>query len=161
MLLFKTLAVLLLHTLTNTRVFAQTGLEQAVSALRPQLSSGAIVTFPWDPRWNELQLRGSSPAVSPHYNVVIEVATESDVQVIVTLASRLDIPFLAVSGTHGWTRTLNRLQSGIQINLRRLNSATLSQDGKTAVVGGGAIQYEITRALFARGKYAGMFKTHF
>jgi FAD/FMN-containing dehydrogenase len=88
--------------------------------------------------------------------VVVEVATMSDVQTTVTLANRFNIPFLAVSGTHEWTKTLNKLPYGIQINMRRLNTTNLSRDGKTATVGGGTLQYEITRSLFAPGKYAGM-----
>jgi FAD/FMN-containing dehydrogenase len=154
--LFPTLAAWLLCTLRGTLAFEQGDLKLAISILRPQLSQGATVTFPWDAGWNELQVRGSSPRVSPDYSVIIEVATESDVQTTVTLANRFNIPFLAVSGTHGWTKTLNKLPYGVQINMRRLNITTLSRDGKTAIVGGGTLQYEITRSLFAVGKYAGM-----
>jgi FAD/FMN-containing dehydrogenase len=135
--------------------FAQDDLKQAIAALTPQLSTGAIVTFPWDSRWEDLQVRGSSPRVSPDYSVVVEVATEADVQATVTLANRFNVPFLATAGTHGWTRTLNKLPYGIQINLRKLNTTTVSRDGKTAAVGGGTLQYEITRSLYAKGKYAG------
>jgi hypothetical protein len=154
-----TVAAWLLCTLRGTLAFEQDDLKLAASALSPLLSKDAIVTFPWDARWNELQIRGSSPRVSPDYSVVVEVATESDVQTTVTLANRFNIPFLAVSGTHGWTKTLNKLPYGIQINMRRLNTTTLSRDGKTAVVGGGTLQYEITRSLFALGKYAGMLQS--
>jgi FAD/FMN-containing dehydrogenase len=156
--LLATFVTWLLHILPATHALARDDLEQAVSALKPQLSNDAIVTFPWDSRWDELQVRGSSPRVSPGYNVVVEVATEADVQTTVTLANRFNVPFLAVSGTHGWTRTLNKLQHGIQINLRKLNVTTLNRDEKTAIVGGGTLQYEITRSLFAYGKYAGKLK---
>jgi hypothetical protein len=130
-------------------------LKLAVSTLKPRLSEAATITFPWDSRWDDLQVRGSSPRISPDYNVVVEVATESDVQTTVALANRFDIPFLAVTGGHGWTKTLNKLPYGIQINMRKLNTTTLSQDGKTAIVGGGTLQHEITRSLFALGKYTG------
>ncbi|KAF2853831.1 FAD-binding domain-containing protein [Plenodomus tracheiphilus IPT5] len=140
--------------LPSTIALQQDDLRLVVSSLAPRLTKGATVTFPWDARWDELQVRGSSPRVSPSYSVVIEVASESDVQATVFTANHFNIPFLAVSGTHGWTRTLDRLPYGIQINLRRLNTTTLSRDGKTANVGGGTLQYEITRSLFAKGKYA-------
>ncbi|KAL1794199.1 hypothetical protein ACET3X_007620 [Alternaria dauci] len=129
-------------------------LKLAVSDLNLRLSEAATITFPWDARWNDLQVRGSSPRISPDYNVVVEVATESDVQSTVAWANRLNIPFLAVTGGHGWTTTLNKLSYGIQINMRKLNTTTLSRDGKTAMVGGGTMQHEITRSLFALGKYA-------
>ncbi|KAG9186256.1 hypothetical protein G6011_02812 [Alternaria panax] len=129
-------------------------LKLAVSTLNPKLSKAATITFPWDSRWNGLQVRGSSPRVSPDYNVVVEVATESDVQTTVALANRLNIPFLAVTGGHGWTKTLNKLPYGIQINMRKLKTTRLNWHGKTVMVGGGTMQHEITRSLFALGKYA-------
>jgi hypothetical protein len=135
-------------------------MKSAVAALQPQLTTGAIITFPWDARWADLQVRGSSPRVSPHYSVVVEVASEADVVNTVTIANRYNIPFLAISGTHGWTKTLNNLPYGIQINMRRLNTTTLQRDGNSAIVGGGTLQYEITRSLFAKGKYAGKLGPH-
>lgn len=163
---FSTLAVGLLCVLRGAHADSQdvsaqsapsqdANMKSAVAALQPQLTTGAIVTFPWDKRWADLQVRGSSPRVSPHYSVVVEVASEADIVNTVTIANRYGIPFLAISGTHGWTKTLNNLPYGIQINMRRLNTTTLQRDGKSAIVGGGTLQYEITRALFAKGKYAG------
>lgn len=130
-------------------------MKSAVADITPGLSKGAVITLPFQKRWEELQVRGSSPRVSPAYTAVVEVATEQDVATVVTVANRYNIPFLAVSGTHGWTKTLNNLPYGIQIRMRKLDSTTVSRDGKTAVVQGGVLQYEITRALFAQGKYAG------
>jgi len=130
-------------------------MKSAVADITPGLSKGAVITLPFQKRWVELQVRGSSPRVSPAYTAVVEVATEQDVATVVTVANRYNIPFLAVSGTHGWTKTLNNLPYGIQIRMRKLDSTTVSRDGKTAVVQGGVLQYEITRALFAQGKYAG------
>ncbi|USP74879.1 hypothetical protein yc1106_02153 [Curvularia clavata] len=129
-------------------------LKHVVSELPSLLSKDAVVTFPWDARWDDLQIRAASPRISPDYSIIVEAATEDDVQKTVSLANRFDIPFLAVSGGHGWTRSLNQLPYGIQINLRKLNTTTLNPDGKTAIVGGGTKQYEITRSLFGLGKYA-------
>jgi hypothetical protein len=136
---------------------AHNNLEQAVAALRLRLSDNAAITFPGESRWDYLQVRASSPRLSPHYTVVVEVATESDVEATVTQASRFDVPFLAVSGRHGWTSTLNRFPYGIQINMRQLNTTTLGREGTSAIVGGGRLQHELTRSLFAEGKYAGIF----
>lgn len=155
--LFPTVFAWLLCAIHGSSASGIDDLRLAVSTLNTRLSKGATITFPWDARWDDLQVRGSSPRVSPDYNVVVEVATEADVQTTVALANRFDIPFLAVTGGHGWTNTLNRLPFGIQINMRKLNTTTLSRDGKTAVIGGGTMQYEITRSLFASGKYAGEF----
>ena len=64
-----------------------------------------------------------------------------------------------MSGAHGWTSTLNRVHRGIQINMRKLNSLQVNVDGKTATVGGGVMQYEITEWLFKHGKQAGEHET--
>lgn len=150
---FSTITAWLLHLFPVPIVSTPHPLELALSTLQPHLSPSATITFPWDSRWADLQTRATSPRLAPHYSVVIEVATESDVQATVALASRLEIPFLAVSGGHGWTKTLDRVKGGIQINLRKLNSTVLGKDGKTVVVGGGALQFEVVRALFESGKY--------
>ncbi|KAF2492995.1 FAD-binding domain-containing protein [Lophium mytilinum] len=129
-------------------------LKAACAALEPQLSNKAAIVYPHDPDWAELLVRGSSPRIYPNYNVVVEVGTEGDVQKTVQVAHEHGIPFLTVSGTHGWTKTLNNLPNGIQINMRRLNTTTVDAGGKTATVGGGTLQYEITRELFAHNKQA-------
>lgn len=137
-------------------------LKAAATALRPSLSENATIVLPIDQSWDELQIRGTSPRIQPNFAIVIEAATEEDVQNTVRFASEYGIPFLAVSGAHGWTTTLNSLPHGIQINLRRLNSTTLDPSGDTATIGGGTLQYEANRALFAKGKQAGKlaFSTH-
>jgi FAD/FMN-containing dehydrogenase len=136
-------------------LFASNDLQRVVSALKPQLSKEAIVTFPWDSRWETLQVTASTPRLSPDYSVVVEVATEIDVQTTVKLASHFNIPFLAISGGHAWTNTLKDFPYGIQINMRKLNTTLLSRNGSTAIVGGGILQHELTRSLFAKNKYAG------
>lgn len=67
------------------------------------------------------------------------------------------MPFLAVSGGHGWSSSLNNVRNGIQINMRKLNTTRLRDEGNSAIVGGGTMQYEITAALFNSGKRAGMY----
>lgn len=132
-------------------------LSVASTDLQPVLSKNAKIVLPNGADWAELQVRGTSPRISPRYNVVVEVATEQDVVNTVTIANKYGIPFLAVSGTHGWTKTLNNLPFGIQINMRKLNTANVDKAGKTTTVGGGMLQWELTRALFAENKQAGMY----
>ena len=43
--------------------------------------------------------------------------------------------------------------------MRKLNSIQVNADGKTATVGGGVMQYEITKSLFTYGKQAGEHET--
>jgi len=70
----------------------------------------------------------------------------------VKYANHANIPFIAMTGTHGWPTTLNELKGGIEINMRKLNTSKVNADGKTATVGGGTMQYEIVRSLYDQGK---------
>ncbi|KAF2261385.1 FAD-binding domain-containing protein [Lojkania enalia] len=129
-------------------------LSLASKQISTGLSVGANIVLPNSARWPDMVSRGSYPRVSPSYDALIEVATEEDVQLVVSVAARYDIPFLVVTGAHGWTKSLNRLQGGIQINMRKLNSIALNSNGKTATIGGGTLQWETIRALFAKNKIA-------
>ncbi|KAK3934044.1 hypothetical protein QBC46DRAFT_400740 [Diplogelasinospora grovesii] len=51
-------------------------------------------------------------------------------------ANQMGLPFLAVTGAHGWPTTLGRLRCGIQINMRGMNDTKVNKDGNTATVGG-------------------------
>ncbi|KAG9258516.1 uncharacterized protein F5Z01DRAFT_670231 [Emericellopsis atlantica] len=124
------------------------------SQLAPLLSEDAVITFPSSPDWDGLVERASTPRVAPGFLAVVEVATEEDVQQTIKVANKLNLPFLAVTGTHSWTTAMEKLKHGIQINMRKLNSSTLHEDGESATVGGGIMQHEIVAALAEHGKQA-------
>ncbi|RDA85405.1 hypothetical protein CP532_1951 [Ophiocordyceps camponoti-leonardi (nom. inval.)] len=124
------------------------------SDLSPLLSEETTVLLSSSPAAAPLLERNAYPRISPGYVAIVEARTERDVQETIKYANRHGMPFLAVSGGHGWLSTLNRLQGGIQINMRRMNHTRLNLDGETANVGGGTLQREITAALFAEGKRA-------
>jgi hypothetical protein len=126
--------------------------QQTATDLSSHLSKDADILFPSDPEWKGLLARASYPRIDPGYYVIVEVATEADVQKTVSYAYKRNIPFLVVSGTHGWPSSLNKLKGGIQINLRKLNSTIVDKGGKTATIGGGALQWEATKALYSAGK---------
>ncbi|KAM4060379.1 FAD binding domain-containing protein [Hirsutella rhossiliensis] len=123
-----------------------------VKHLAPRLSKDATIVLPSSPIAGPLLERATSPRISPGYAVIVEVATESDVQQTIKYANRHGMPFLAVCGGHGAPSTLNRLKNGIQINMRKMNNTRLHSDGQTAKVGGGTLQHELTAALFSHGK---------
>ncbi|EQL00722.1 FAD-binding, type 2 [Ophiocordyceps sinensis CO18] len=120
--------------------------------LAPLLSTEATIVLPSSPMAGPLLERVASPRISPGYVAIVEVATESDVQQTIKYANQHGMPFLAVSGGHGNPSMLNMVKDGIQINMRRLNHTRLHANGKTANVGGGTLQSELTAALFDHGK---------
>ncbi|KAK5660714.1 hypothetical protein OQA88_12079 [Cercophora sp. LCS_1] len=122
--------------------------------LGPRLSKGATVSVPSSPGWDDLVAWSSSPLVQPDFVAAVGVRTEGDVQEVIKYANQKGTPFLAASGRHGWTADIGRIQGGIMIDLRGLNSTSLNRDGKTAVVGGGILQHELVAALYEKGKYA-------
>lgn len=73
----------------------------------------------------------------------------------IKVANEIGVPFLAVTGTHGWTDDISKIQDGIQIRMRGLNHIGLSPNNDTAFAGGGVIQYEVVQALYPYGKQAG------
>ncbi|PVH95066.1 FAD-binding domain-containing protein [Periconia macrospinosa] len=129
-------------------------LTNALAQLHSKLSPNASVILPTYATWNETLIRGSSPRISPGYQAVVNVATEGDIAHTLAAANRFDVPVLATAGTHGWTRTLNQVEGGIQIRLRGLNGVKVEQDGKAATIGGGILQWEIVGKLYEKGLYA-------
>ncbi|KAI0198801.1 FAD-binding domain-containing protein [Astrocystis sublimbata] len=120
-------------------------------ALRPKLSSAAAVVLPGDEgfgalaaRWREYQ--------APSISAIVKVANEADVQETVRYANNHDIPFVVRAGGHGATKALGYAKGAIQIDLRALNHVKLSDDGKSATVGGGATVQKTIDALAAVGK---------
>ncbi|KAI4173931.1 MAG: hypothetical protein LQ343_002699 [Gyalolechia ehrenbergii] len=116
-----------------------------------QLSKNAAVFFPNSPQFGNLTDRWS-PFTEGDTAVVIEPACTEDIVVAVKLANRFGLPFLAVNGGHGTTSSLNTIQRGVSINLRALNHVQISQDGESALIGGGANTHEVINALAAGGK---------
>ncbi|KAK0724875.1 hypothetical protein B0H67DRAFT_657667 [Lasiosphaeris hirsuta] len=122
--------------------------------LGPRLSGGASILVPSSPGWDQALVRAASPRIHPGFVASVEPATEQDVQEIIKYSNHIGVPFLAVTGAHGYTTMLNRVQGGIQVNMRRMNHTKMNADGVTATVGGGVMQHEIVRSLFEHGKLA-------
>jgi len=154
--------------------------RQIQRGLGLRLSNNAVLLVASSPEWDQLLLRASSPRIRPDFVASVEPVTEKDVQETaspifrgpytpigenritdaftqVTYANRIGIPFLVVTGTHGWHTTLNDVHCGIQINMRRMNDTKVSRGGKTAIAGGGVLQHEIVQYLYQEKKMAGMF----
>lgn len=62
---------------------------------------------------------------------------------------------LLTNGHHGATKTLGRMDFGIEIYLPQLNSVSIAKDKKSATVGGGTNSKDLTDALWAAGKQTG------
>jgi FAD/FMN-containing dehydrogenase len=127
---------------------------QIKQLLTSQLSKNASIIFPTSKRWDEVTHRAAAPRVNPGYLAVVDVAVEDDVVRTIRIANEIGVPFLAVTGTHGWTDDISRIQDGIQIRMRGLNHVTLGPRNDTAYAGGGVIQYEVLQALYHDGKQA-------
>ena len=70
-------------------------------------------------------------------------------------ANEKDIPYLPVNHGHGAVTTVGRMRNGIEIWMNRLNAVTISEDRKTARIGGGSISKDVTDTLWAEGKQTG------
>ncbi|KAJ4321381.1 hypothetical protein N0V94_002918 [Neodidymelliopsis sp. IMI 364377] len=84
--------------------------------------------------------------------MIVEVATEDDVQKTILHANKQRKPFLALSGGHGTASTLGTLRNGVGIHLRRMNNITIVDDGQAALVQSGVLNGDLASYLWTRGK---------
>lgn len=73
----------------------------------------------------------------------------------IKFANEKNLPFLAYNGVHGAITTLGRMQNGIEIYLNQLSGVEVSEDGKSARIGGGTRSKLVTDTLWAAGKQTG------
>ncbi|KAL8988152.1 MAG: hypothetical protein Q9177_002732 [Variospora cf. flavescens] len=118
---------------------------------RPQLSREASIYFPPDPQFANATQRWSRFTEGNNAIVVVPASTQ-DVATAVKMANQLRLPFLAVNGGHGTSSALKTIQRGVSINLCNFKQLQISQDGKSALIGGGANTQEVVNGLAAYGK---------
>ncbi|KAL8703191.1 MAG: hypothetical protein Q9201_003610 [Fulgogasparrea decipioides] len=116
-----------------------------------QLSKDAFIYFPHDPQFANLTDRWSD-FTEGNIAVAIEPAVTQDVAVAVKFANKCGLPFLPVNRGHGTSSALNTIEHGVSINLYKLNHIQISQDGRSASMGGGVNTHEVVNFLAASGK---------
>ncbi|KAF8847502.1 FAD-binding domain-containing protein [Acephala macrosclerotiorum] len=121
--------------------------------LSPRLSQNASIILPGSSQFVNATLRWQEWR-DPNITVVVEVATESDVQETIKYANAHDIDFLAMSGGHGAIYSLGDMHHGIEIWMHKLSSISISASGDTAIIGGGVLQKDLVDYLWAAGKQA-------
>jgi FAD/FMN-containing dehydrogenase len=67
------------------------------------------------------------------------------------LARKHGISFLATAGRHGYSTVHGRLQNGLAMDLRQLNSIQLDTEAETVTVGGGVTTGEVLEPLSEAG----------
>jgi hypothetical protein len=125
----------------------------ALAELRPLLSPEASIFTPCSSEFTGLISRWRE-YLAPSIAAVVQVATEKDVQQVVRLAGKFNIPFVARAGGHGATESLANAKNAFQIDFRKMNQVKLSADGKTATIAGGATVKQVIDGLAAVGKRA-------
>ncbi|PYH41618.1 putative FAD-dependent oxygenase [Aspergillus saccharolyticus JOP 1030-1] len=143
----------LLCTILTRNLVAAIGLANITAELEPRLSPGARIILPNNTDFELATYRWSTFA-QPRFTVVVEVATERDVEETVKYANDQKLPFLAVSGAHAFTASLANFHYGIEIWLHRLDWTFVSEDGDTATIGGGILTGHLIEALWRKAKYA-------
>ncbi|ESZ99284.1 hypothetical protein SBOR_0325 [Sclerotinia borealis F-4128] len=93
------------------------------------------------PRWSDFD--------APTPGAVVNVASENDVLVTVQYCIAENIPFLAQSGGHGWSTTLDLNQNGILINLAGTKSISFNSDKTEITFQGGALISDVVNASYA------------
>ncbi|KAE9377284.1 FAD-binding domain-containing protein [Stipitochalara longipes BDJ] len=127
--------------------------------LLPQLSEKASINLPSDAAYKENTARWSDTTfTSP--TAVVNVASEADICAVprrqhllsqVKFATSHNLPFLAQSGTHGLSSSLQKLNGKphLIINLRLLNNVTVDLPSGIATISAGTLTKEAVDAAHA------------
>lgn len=124
------------------------------STLGPQLSTTAQIHIPGSAGFNTSKERWNSH-ITPTFAVVVEVATEADVQATIRWANNASLPFLAVTGGHGVVQSLNDFRDGVGIWMRGMKDVQVLDGGEKARIEGGVLSGELVHELWEAGKMTG------
>jgi hypothetical protein len=124
------------------------------STLGPQLSSKAQIHLPDSAGFNTSTDRWNN-YITPTFAVVVEVATEADVQATIWWANNATLPFLAVTGGHGVVQSLSSFRGGVGIWMRGMKDVEILEGGEKARIEGGILSGELVHELWQRGKMTG------
>lgn len=124
------------------------------NTLGPQLSTKAQIHLPGSAGFNASTKRWNSH-ITPTFAVVVEVATEADVQATIRWANNASLPFLAVTGGHGVVQSLNDFRDGVGIWMRGMKDVSVLEGGETARIEGGVLSGELVHGLWQEGKMTG------
>lgn len=124
------------------------------STLGPQLSTNAQIHLPGSAGFNGSTERWNSN-ITPTFAVVVEVATEADVQATIRWANDASLPFLAVTGGHGVVQSLNDFRDGVGIWIRKMKDMEVLEGGHAARIEGGMLSGELVHELWEAGKMTG------
>lgn len=124
------------------------------STLGPDLSAGAKIHPEGSAVFNTSTERWNS-YITPTFGVVVEVATEADVQATIRWANSAALPVLAITGGHGVVQSLNGFTRGVGIWMRGMKGVEVLEGGERARIEGGALSGELVHALWEEGRMAG------
>ncbi|KAL8767029.1 MAG: hypothetical protein Q9194_006104 [Teloschistes cf. exilis] len=126
-------------------------LQQSIrSELTRRLSPGAQILLDGDENFHVVNERYTNYQ-RPSFIAGIKVAAEDDVVEVVNYARARRIPFMARTGGHSLTTSPRRIQDGLVIDMRGLNSVRYDVAKQQMTIGGGVTTGEFANATFSRG----------
>ncbi|KAI1386647.1 uncharacterized protein F4822DRAFT_410804 [Hypoxylon trugodes] len=141
----------LLHTFALGSVALAT--DANIKALfGPYLSPGSEIATSSDPGFVDVVSPRWTTWETPTFQAAIKPANEADVQKIVEIAGKNNIPFLATLNGHGNNLKYAKFQNGLNINLANFNSVRVDAASNRMIVGGGVTFGDISDPLAAAGK---------
>ncbi|XP_014554941.1 hypothetical protein COCVIDRAFT_103737 [Bipolaris victoriae FI3] len=115
------------------------------------LSPTAQIYFPGSEEYTNATLRWGA-GQTPQYDIIVKVATEADVQETIWYANANNKSFHAISGGHAITAYLNNVEHAVGILMRGMKDISITENGDTALVGGGILNGDVLDYLWAHGK---------
>ncbi|KAK0701960.1 hypothetical protein B0T26DRAFT_865985 [Lasiosphaeria miniovina] len=126
--------------------------QQIVRDLQARLSPGSEIVLTSDPGYARDFTQRFAIATPPAYVVGVKPVAVSDVQAVVRYSASKNVPFLATGGGHGYTFSLGRLESGIELDMSNFHSIDIDPAANTLTVGGAVQIGNVTAALLAAGR---------
>ncbi|KAI4702660.1 hypothetical protein J4E89_010382 [Alternaria sp. Ai002NY15] len=116
--------------------------DSSFKLFKSSLSQLAEVYLPGSEEFANATVRWGA-GQTPHYDMIVKVATEEDVQESILYANANDKPFHAISGAHATTTYLNNITNAVGIFMRGMNDIFIVDDGDTALIQGGILNGDV------------------
>ena len=128
--------------------------------LKKRLSASAKIVIQGDEDFADVNSRYTNYK-RPGYIAGVIVGEEKDVVETLNYARSRGIPFIARTGGHSLTTSLEKIQDALVIDMRGLNSIIYDAEMQQMTIGGGVTTGEFANATFSKGmevsKYSLLF----
>ncbi|KAF2644246.1 FAD-binding domain-containing protein [Massarina eburnea CBS 473.64] len=113
-------------------------------------SKETVLLFPSTPGFEEATERWTVFR-PPTYSAAIQPGTVADIQNVVKLAKKYQVPFLTRGAGHGYSTSLALFQNGLALDLSQFKSIQINKNAQTVTIGPGVTTRDLLDPLYKAG----------